>query len=327
MKIVPKYHNKILSIPGEIVAERLTEASKDELKVLLAVFSEQEFDVSELASRLDMTVNAFNRALNVWLETGIMEADAPVAVSKKTPAKNAAEKKPAVKKSSSVRTVTVHTSLPHYTTEELADAVENRIGTAELLDSCQQILGKMFNANETATIIGLMDHLSLSSEYILLLCSHASSVHKKSVRYIEKTAIDLYDRDVMTYSELETELSLIERRISTEAFVKNLFGVGKRALIKKEKEFIKAWAEKYAFSHDMIEEAYEITVNNTGEASMNYANAILENWYAAGFQTVDEVRAAEAERKGKQEKLSGTSFDTDEFFDAALKRSYGGSQN
>ena len=49
-------------------------------------------------------------------------------------------------------------------------------------------------------------------------------------------------------------------------------------------------------------------------------NGILERWYAAGITTPEAVKSdAEAHKKGKQD---GASFDTDEFFEAALKRSY-----
>ena len=64
MKITPIYKNKILSLPEEIVREKLPSASKDELKVLLAVFLDQEFELSEIASNLDMTENAFKRTQN-----------------------------------------------------------------------------------------------------------------------------------------------------------------------------------------------------------------------------------------------------------------------
>ena len=57
-----------------------------------------------------------------------------------------------------------------------------------------------------------------------------------------------------------------------------------------------AWSEKYCFTREMIVKAYEITVAKTNDSSMNYANAILENWYASGFKTLADVEAAEAER-------------------------------
>ena len=77
--------------------------------------------------------------------------------------------------------------------------------------------------------------------------------------------------------------------------MRELFGIGKRALIPKEKEFIVKWHDNYKFSRDIVREAYERTVGQTDKPSLNYANAILDNWFAAGYTTIDDIKAAEAE--------------------------------
>ena len=80
-------------------------------------------------------------------------------------------------------------------------------------------------------------------------------------------------------------------------------------------------------SKDMIAKAYEVTVSNTQGPSMDYANKVLENWHSAGYMTPEEVDAARAERKAQKSLPEGTSFSTDEFFEAALLRSYGNRQD
>lgn len=325
MKIVPIYKNKIISLPYEIVFQKLSTATKEELQVLLAVYAEPEFDLKETADMLDMTEKSFRRALDSWKDAGALCVDGEVSDCQTNSASNSAKPDDSAhkvtKKSSKVE---IHTTLPHYTSEEIAAIVERTGGCSELLDSCQQILGKMFNVAETSIVIGMIDHLSLQHEYILLLCSHAAAIGKKSVRYIEKLAIEFYDRDIITYDALEEELKLIESRASLESYVRGLFGLGKRALIQKEKEFIRAWSEKYTFSRDMIKAAYEITVARTNEPNMKYANGILENWFAAGLKTPEDVAAAESERNKTKESGQNqiSSFATDDFYEAALKRSY-----
>ncbi|MBQ7313539.1 MAG: DnaD domain protein, partial [Clostridia bacterium] len=92
-----------------------------------------------------------------------------------------------------------------------------------------------------------------------------------------------------------------------------------------ERDFIANWVDKYGFDREMIRAAYEITIEKTKEANLNYANAVIENWYAAGHKTVEDVEAAEAQRSANRPKdvPTGTSFATDSFFEAALQRSYG----
>ena len=77
---------------------------------------------------------------------------------------------------------------------------------------------------------------------------------------------------------------------------------------------------------DIIREAYELTVTATNEPSVAYANAILERWNAEGLKTLEEIREAqEKQKKGNakaEETKLGNSFDTDDFFEAALQRSF-----
>ena len=318
MKIIPIYKHNILSLPAEVVSEKLSTATADELRVLLAVMMEREFTVSELAAKLDMTENALRRAISAWESYGALTLES----STDTAMSAAAKKREVMKEGKKILSAP---SLPHYSSDEIASVMERTNGCSELLDSCQQTLGKMFNAAETAIIIGLVDHLSLTPDYILLLCSHAANMEKKSVRYVEKMAMDLFDRDILTYAALEEELGAIEQRASIEHFIRDLFGIGKRTLIKKERDHIANWVGQYGFGREMIRAAYEITVEKTKEPNINYANAILENWYAAGLKTVADVEEAEAQRAANRPKEvpAGTSFSTDSFFEAALQRSYG----
>ena len=323
MKITPVYRNQILSLPAEAVRERLSSASKDELKVLLSVFAEPEFDLAERAAALDLTEKAFLRALDAWKAAGVLLTDAEPAQTSVSQGEQLSLTGEIAAKPASKKKVLLRQTLPTYTADELSEAVGKTEGCKELIDSCQQILGRIFNTAEISVIVGLLDHLRLTPDYILLLCSHAASIRKTSIRYIEKMAVEFFDRDISTYGALEEELARREARLSLETFVRETFGTGSRSLIKKERETIDRWANVFRFSRDMIAKAYEVTVMRTGKASMDYANAVLENWYAAGYTTPEEVDAAEEARKTKAEKQpDGSSFDTDEFFEAALRRSY-----
>ncbi len=315
MKIIPIYQHEILSLPAEVISEKLSTASRDELRVLLAVMAQREFTVADLAASLDMTENALRRCVSFWESAGAFTLESS---TDRSPAEVAKEQMKTGKKPLASST------LPHYSSEEIAEVIERTPGSRGLIDSCQQTLGKMFNTAETAIILGLMDHLSLTPAYILLLCSHAAEREKPSVRYVEKMALELFDRDVLTYAALEAELNAAKERASMEYFIRDLYGVGQRKLIKKEKDMIANWVDTWRFSREMLRRAYEVTVEKTKEANFAYANAILERWYIAGFTTVAEVEAAEEKRAANREKNvpAGTSFSTDSFFEAALQRSY-----
>ena len=86
----------------------------------------------------------------------------------------------------------------------------------------------------------------------------------------------------------------------------------------KEEKILREWLS-WGFDIDGVRMAYEITVNATSKPSLSYTNKILESWHAAGIKTVDAIDRADKKPGGNQ---GGMSFDVDDFFKAALDRSY-----
>ncbi len=327
MKIVPCYKNRIINLPAETVLPELSTASREELAVLIAVTASPEFNVSALAVKLNITEATLLSAVSAWTRRGV------ISVTETGESHHTTDKIPSVLPppvsagiNDNVKRVTALTStmLPHYSTEETARYLEKNPTFTALLDSCQMILGKVFNTAEATIIIGMADHLSLSHEYIMLLFAHAKNMGKDSVRYIEKMALSLFDRGILTYAELIDEVARKEAAASMESYVRKLFGLGRRALIESEKTMIDRWTNEYKMDRDMLRHAYEITVAKTKEPGFPYMNAVIENWHKAGYATMEQVNAAEeAYRRDKEGKDAlKSSFDTDEFFEAALQRSY-----
>lgn len=210
--------------------------------------------------------------------------------------------------------------LPSYSTEELSDILSQRKELAQLLDDCQQVFGKIFNTSEIAIIAGLLDYLGLDGEYVLLLLMHCRNMEKKSLRYVEKMAIALHDEGIHGARELETRLQNIELMAKATGRVRAIFGITARALTSKEKGMLESWICKMKFDDVMITRAYEMTVDAIGKPSMPYANKILERWFADGYRTIEDVDKALDEYQKK--KNNGSSFDVDEFFEVALRRTY-----
>jgi DnaD/phage-associated family protein len=89
-----------------------------------------------------------------------------------------------------------------------------------------------------------------------------------------------------------------------------------RELTTREKKFIEKWVMTFGYGMDVIKKAYEKNADATTDPTPAYTNAILERWNKEGLKTLAEIESAE------NQKLPGEgSFDTDDFFEAALKRS------
>ena len=326
MKIRPIIEGQCVIVPSAPVMCRLSEAGGTRLKVLLYILASPDFDPEAAAEELNITAKSFNAAIEYWIKAGAIECDdlavkpAPRKTTKakteETVAQNVTVKRP--------RALSRAAEMPRYTADEVAAFLEEH-NIGDLLNVCQQHMGKMFNMAETETVVAMLDYLKLEPEYIMLLFAHCEKMDKKSIRYVEKLAIGFFDKGVLGYEELDEHLRAIEAAAKFDKPLKKLFGVGRRALTQKESEAFERWVGKWEMPMDVIEKAYEITVENTGNASIAYCNAVLERWSCAGYKTLDEVNAGIEEykhdRDGARDKKG--SFDTDDFFEAALRRSYG----
>jgi len=312
MKILPQYGTKVAVVPVLPDSAALREASREQLAVLIALLSESTFSYFSGAEKSGATHGQIDDAIRYWQNAGVISVEEAASTAASPTAETVA----------ATAAVSRAAKLPRYNTDEAARFLEENPRASSLIDCCQQELGKIFTTAESEIIIGMMDYLSLNEEYILLLCAHCAKRNKKSLRYIEKLAISLHDEGIVTYDALEIHLKKRDMAYTAAAQLRKLFGIGKRALIKKEEKAFFSWTAEWEMPMDVITLAYEITVARTGEANISYTNAILEKWNAQGLRTLDDVNAAEEKRKNSPGGVSGSSFDTEDFFTSALKRSY-----
>ncbi len=313
MKIKRIYNDTILSLPQNEVISFLPNATKEELQVLIAVYAEPSFDVKSLCTELDMTENSFNKAVKALVKSGLISLDEND--------KYGSDEQEHNKETRIIQSNTLHS----YSAEEIADVIDANKGYKDFIHSCEEVLGKLFNTTETSIIISLVNDLNLPEDYVLLLCQYAVERRRKSIRYIEKIALEFYDKGIITSDALDEEIRNVEQRDSFNNYVKaTFFGGNKREFTENEKSHVELWLTKYKFSKDVIKYAYDLTIQNTNQASINYANAILENWYNKGIKTVDEAKADNIKEKEKKQPVASktkSSFSSSSsFFEAALKR-------
>jgi DnaD/phage-associated family protein len=197
-----------------------------------------------------------------------------------------------------------------------------------MIDECQQIIGHMFNPNETGVMIGLCDWLGLSPEFVITLSAYYTQ--KKpgcNVSYIQRAAVDLVNLGVDSFEALDAHLKDMELYDGLSGKLRSWLGIGARAYTKKENATINHWIKDLNYGEDIVHYAYEITVDSSdkGLFKFDYANKILENWFSEGVRTVDEAKekVSKFRQENKSKSKSKGSFDTEELFDLALKRGYG----
>ena len=321
MKLEWNYKNRVLTLPFGVI-EGGAKASVTDWRVLCAFAADPclcedlEKGISAVAAMLSLEEREVSASLAFWRGTGVL---AEQAVG--TPAGDKKGRGDAVPKAAGQKKSLPDRGLPTYTSEELADIAGEDGNFAALVGACQQTFGKIFNTAEVGIIAGLTDFLGLEGDYILLLLSHCVRMEKKSLRYAEKTALSLYDDGVTDAAALEERLQRIETMASATGKIRAMFGMSSRALTAKEKAMIEKWICVMKYDTEILKLAYDSTVDAIGKPSLSYANTILERWYAEGYKTAQEITRAIEDYRRK--KMGGSSFDADDFFNAALKNTYG----
>ena len=322
MKVTDKVITKYKEDNSEKLFEAIKNADEDDLRVLIAaIMLDDGNGVSETAkicASLGIDENAFGASLKFWRGAGVMS-------SKRASKKESAEESEAPKHESAHKDGKVESAdMPTYTTEELANLMKKRKITSDFIGEASRIYGKIFNQHEVGIIVRMIDYIGFDEECVLLLLSHyAKQEPKRPIRYIEKAALAFYDEGIFDASTLGARLTAIEYAKQIEGQIKALFGMNGRSLTTKEKKYISAWTEKMGFGIEMIRLAYDITVDKTHEPAPAYANAILERWFADGVDTPEKVAELEEKRAENKAAEVTRSFEEDDFFEAALKRTYG----
>jgi len=314
MKVTFDFESGSAAFPKCALA-RIKKASDTAVRLLIILAADDEArqDIDAAAPRIMKQLGCdraeLDRALAFWCGAGVADTVEESAV------------KTADKPSETDKKLISAGELPDYTMKELGDMLEQNDGSLQLVDEAQRRLGRIMNEREIGIIVGLQNHLELTDEYMYVLLDYCARIGKTSVRYVEKLAFGMYDEGVHDADVLEERLREREEYATLEGKLKALIGARGRKLSAKETRFLNRWALEMKYSFEMIELAYDITVDAQHEYNPAYMNGILEKWYSKSIMTPEQVQA-ETEQYKKSKQGAMGSFDTDEFFEAALSRSY-----
>lgn len=328
-KMTIQYRNG--SLPENLDA-LLANADETDLRVLVAcqMLADSEngrVATGEIASVLSLSEGEVNASLKFWRGAGVLSA----ASAGKAKSAETTEKAPEKPDVAVAKVPTAHRggaleqsgNLPSYTSSELADLIEQRRVSAEFIDEAQRVMGKVFRTYDTGVLVGIVDRLGFEEAAVLAILAYVVQKGKKTLRYAEQVAISFYDEGVTDTADVLNRIHRMERSGEMIQKIRTLYGMGSRELTTSEKKLFTAWCEKLAYDIDVIRMAYDITVDSIQKPVPKYTNSILEAWHAQGLRTAEDVRAyLEAEKKEKSNGELTKSYEVEDFFEAALKRSY-----
>ena len=342
------YGKGVTVFPEKAVDKMISgEATLTEIKTLSLILSSGgKMTVEEIAAKAELSPQDVENSISFWRGAGIIsikegkphsapevktEAVTPKATETAT-ANNTENAIPPKSDAHSVesapRKALLSAEMPKYSGQEISDMLSKDGGRLKsMLDECQQLIGHIFNPRETETLIGICDWLGVDTDFVITLTAYYT--RKKpgcKVGYIQKAALDLVNKGIDTIDLLDDHLRHMEMFDGLMGKLRTWLGIGAREYTPSEKSKIMHWSKDLGYGEDIIKYAYDVTVENTLSFNFKYANTVLENWYHDGVKTLADAEAREqAFKDGKAAEKSGTaksSFDTDEFFNLAVRRSY-----
>ena len=312
-----------VNLDGITALDCFREATKDELKVLLAIKSleDESFSAESLADTLSVSAARVKAAITLFEESSILiKTDgilAEVEYEFKPKANKVVDEKKAIARS--IR--------------------ENDL--YDLNRDMEEILEKTLAVREIERITSLYTQTGLSPEYILTLSAYLKTKRNPlTVEAIVREANKLIEKEIDTLEELEIFVKEKEAEIKGEMEMRRLLGIHSRALAPSERKFFKKWLHDFGYSAVIVGEAYDITVAATGKLSLSYMDSILTGWHESGCKTLDECRARVNIRKQERAKKVNNSsqkskksteaetpkyadFNSEDALMRALERSYG----
>ena len=280
------------SLPSIIMEGDLKNLNSDYLKVILLIFRnpDKDYSVGLLSNLLALSEQTVKDALRYWKKRGLLLPGDP----KEKPVQVISDKKP------------VSAPVKPVQDSELQF----------LLSRMETTLQRPVTSTDVMTITYIYEYYRLPADVILMAVQYAAERGKNGIKYIESVCIGWYDQGITNHSLAEAFLQQAAKRSQNENQVKKLLGISGRKLIPSEEKYIDTWFSEYHFSLDVIGEAYERTVQNTGKVAFAYMNKILQNWYQKGYRTLEEILSQEPARKGGKAasgQKAENSYDIDAF--------------
>ena len=288
----------MMSVPKSVADRFLPIATGAQIKVILCLirFEDMALTTQDIAKQCNIASDDAKAAIEFWTSSGLIVRRGSSLILSQIASAQAQ-------------------TLPKYNPESILELKSSDNDFAYLLDEVQRILGKSLNHNDASVIFGMYDNLGFSTDLILQIINYCLNGGKSNFRYIEKVALDWYDRGIDSFDKAETLIKSLEKNARIERAVSTYFGIDNRALSKKEREFIENWTSTWGMSLEMIKEAYERCVDSKGKLSFAYINGILNDWVKKSVKTVGDIEKASPTKLNNEK-----SFDSSDIENEILKR-------
>ncbi len=201
--------------------------------------------------------------------------------------------------------------------KEIASAIDGDNAVRYLFETFERLKGKPTSHTERNTLMLLIEEVKLPCEVAVMLIEYCFSVEKATPAYMKAVALDWYESGIDTIGKAEERIKSLRELGSLESRLRKRFAMTS-AFSKSQKEIISGWT---GYADELIDEAYDRCMKNTGRLSLKYMDKVLQSWAEKGYSSAEQVK------EDKKPEAVGSSFSVSELEQAAYAkyRKLGGS--
>jgi len=315
--------NDVFAVPSVVVDNYIKLAGGNNIKVLLYYLKNagRVLSVDEVSQKTGVNPDDIQDALLFWEQTGLLCFNKNDIVPGNIPLNN---ENPYISEHEQItvkpeKTETTLRSIaesrvqlerePRFCPKEIAHSVRENKGMDFLFKGCEKIFGRTLKHNEQNSLMLITEETGIPAECTLMLVDYCFSIGKPTPAYMKAIAVDWLERGIMTMSAVEDEIKVLREINSLENRLKRLFEMNS-AFSKTQKDFIKKWSN-LGYGEEMLSEAYQITLDQTGKAAFPYMNKIITKWSENGIKTKEQLEKSQKAYNEKNQSASEakSSFD------------------
>jgi len=273
----------VFAVP-DAAAEALRLASGKALKVLIYMLKYRR--LPDDPDEIGVTAEDIDEALSYWSSVGVIYRSGNAPQAKNQPAAHEPVRVLAPKPETAAPAAAIPPVAPEKEVirprksllpTEIAERIAESQEIALLFKSAEGSLKRVLTFDDQRTILWIYDHLGMSADIIMMLIAYCCSVGRTNMGYIEKAALDWNEKNIATHEQAENEILLMQRSFTFEAKVQSRLKMQNK-LTASQKKYIDEWA-RMDMSVDLVELAYDKTVDATGKPAFQYMNKILVKWH------------------------------------------------
>lgn len=305
-------------LPNDFIDGAMCKADGEYVKIYLMILrllgSGLPVTPDILADRLNLTQKDILRAVSYWEKAGLLK---PLTLQKAEDTGKAGRKEDSPVESGPDE----HPVMEEFESQEDKIIPGKRTLTPKEIEESKKqtdfgrtifmaetYLGRPFSHNELNSLCYISDQLDFSTELMEYLIEYCAGRGKKSVRYIERVAIEWYRKGITTVAAAKEES---DKYVDHVFPVMKALGLSGRGPAPAELEYIRHWSQ-LGLPAELIVEACSRTLLAVHQPSFQYANRIIEDWHKKGVRSKRDIEELdrhhqETQSKKKQSERSAVS--------------------